>query len=112
MASDAKALVNNKLARVQDALAIAEKARRKAKAEAARLEVEQTSLLLEIKTTIEEALELMFAYDYGCCVFKHNTYGDQPKILDRMPDSSDLLPPKFFMYPRCPPVREPTEPKL
>ena len=39
-AGDAKELVEEKLARVQDALAVAEKARRKAEVEAARLEVE------------------------------------------------------------------------
>ena len=98
-AGDAKELVEDKLARVQDALAVAEKARRKAEAEVARLEVEQTSLLLEVGTTKDEvsslysqagndkeameedyqkALELIFAYGYECYVFKHNIYGDQP----------------------------------
>ena len=40
MAGDAKALAEDKLDKVQDALAVAEKARLKAKAEATRLEVE------------------------------------------------------------------------
>ena len=35
--------------------------------------------------------------------------GDQPEIPDGMPNSSDLLPPKFFMNLRCPPTRAPTE---
>ena len=48
VAGDVKALVEEKLARVQDALAIMEKARRKTKAEVSRLEVERTSLMLEI----------------------------------------------------------------
>ena len=39
-AGDAKVLVEDKLARVQDALAVAKEARRKVEAEAARLEVE------------------------------------------------------------------------
>ena len=76
---------------------IAEEARHKAEAEVARLEVERTSLILEIgvpkdevpslhsqvgkdKATMEEdyqkALELIFAYGYGCCMFKHNICGD------------------------------------
>ena len=35
----------------------------KAEAEAAHLEVEKTSLMLEIETTMEEALDSIFAYD-------------------------------------------------
>ena len=97
----------------------------KIEAEAARLEVERTSLLLEIRTAKDEvsslysqagkdkeaieedyqkALELIFAYCYGCYAFKHNISGDQPEVLDGMPDSSDPLPPEFFMNPRCPPA--------
>ena len=85
------------MARVQDALAVAEEAKRKAEAEVARLEVEQTSLLLEIgaakdevsslhsqegkdKEAIEEdyqkTLELIFSYDYECFMLKHNICGD------------------------------------
>ena len=69
----------------------------KVEVEAARLEVERTSLLLEIgaakdevssfqsqadkdKAAMEEdyqkALELIFAYGCGCCMFKHNICGD------------------------------------
>ena len=47
-AGDAKAQANDELARVQDALLIAKEVMHKAKAEAARLEVERISLLLEI----------------------------------------------------------------
>ena len=49
-----------------------------------------------------KALELIFSYGYGCCVFKHNICGDQLEVLDGMPDSFDPLPPEFFMNPRCP----------
>ena len=104
VAGDVKAKTEDDLIRVQDALAtteesraIAEEVRHKAKAEAARLEVERTSLLLEIgeakdkvsslhsqvgkdKEAMEEdyqkALEVIFSYNYGCCVFKHNICGD------------------------------------
>ena len=27
----------------------------------------------------QKALELIFAYGYGCCMFKHNIYDDQPE---------------------------------
>ena len=84
-AGDAKARAESGLARVQDALAIAEEARRKAEAETAHLEVERTSLLLELRATkgevsslhsqaskdkeameedYQKALEVIFAYGY------------------------------------------------
>ena len=85
------------LAKVQEALAVAEEARRRAKAETACLEVMRTSLMLELrgakdevsslyfqagkdKEAMEEdyqkALEVIFAYGNGCCAFKHNICGD------------------------------------
>ena len=105
MAGDAKARAKDNLARVQDALAVVKEARRKVKVEAARLEVERTSLLVEIKATKDEvsslhsqagkdkeameedyqkALELIFTYGYRSCVFKHNIYGYQPKVLEQI----------------------------
>ena len=110
-------------AKVQEALAAVEESRRKAEAETTRLEVEWTSLLLELgaindevsslhsqagrdKEAMEEeyhkALEVIFAYRYGCYVFKHNIYGDHPEVLDGMPDSADPLYPEVFMNPKCP----------
>ena len=103
--------VEDELARVQDALVISDEARRKAEAEVAFLKVEQTSLLLEVgatkdevsslqsqegkdKATMEDyqkALELIFAYGYGCYMFKHNICGDQLEVPNGMLDSSDLL---------------------
>ena len=97
---------------------IAEEAKRKAKAKVAHLEAERTSPLLEIgaakdevsflhsqaskdKEAMEEdyqkALELIFAYGYRCCVFKHNICGDQPKVPDGMPDSSSPTPSTCFL---------------
>ena len=52
----------------------------------------------------KKALEVIFAYGYGCCVFKHNICGDQLEVPDGMPDSSDPLSPDFFVSPKCPPV--------
>ena len=70
-----------------------EEARRKAEGKAACLEVERTSLLLEIRAAKDEVsslqsqagkgkeameedyykvLELIFTYGYKCCAFKHN----------------------------------------
>ena len=46
-----------------------------------------------------KALELIFYYGYGCYMFKHNICGDQPVVPDGMPDSSDSLPPEFFIDP-------------
>ena len=125
---EAKAWVEEDPARVQGALTAAEgakattdKTRRKAEAKAARLEVEWTSLLLKLGTTKDEvssfqsqagkdkeamrmSLEVIFAYGYGCSVFKHDICGDQPEVSDGMPDFVDQLSPEFFASPKCPPV--------
>ena len=57
----------------------------------------------------QKALEVIFAYGYGCYAFKHNIYGDQPKVPDSMPDSSDPLPLEFFVNTRCPPAQASTK---
>ena len=49
----------------------------------------------------QKTLELIFSYGYECCAFQHNICGDQPKVLDGMLDSSNSLPPEFFMNPMC-----------
>ena len=119
---DSRARADDDLARVQDGLAVAEKVKGKAEVETAHLEVERTSLLLELgaakekvsslqsqagkdKEAIEEyyhkALEVIFTYGYGCCMFKHNIYGSQLEVPYSMPDSSSPLPPNFFVNPRC-----------
>ena len=48
----------------------------------------------------QKALEVIFAYGYGCYVFKHNICGDRPKVLKGMLGSTNPLPPEFFMNPR------------
>ena len=55
---DAKARVEDNLARVQDALVIAEDVRHKVEVEVARLEVEWTLLMLEIGATKDEVSSL------------------------------------------------------
>ena len=51
---DAKVLAEDKLARVQDALVVAKEAKCKVEAKATCIEVERTSLLLEIRTSKDE----------------------------------------------------------
>ena len=51
----------------------------------------------------QNALEVNFAYDYGCCAFKHNICGNLPEVPEGMPDSFVPLPPEFFENPRCSP---------
>ena len=58
------------------------------------------------------ALELFFAYGCGCYVFKHDIYGDQPKVLDSMPDSPNFLSPECFVSPKCPLSRHPLKTSL
>ena len=122
---DVKAQVEDDLDRVRDALIVVEEAKHKAEAEIICLEVERASLLLELREAKDEvysfqsqagkdkevvekdyqkALDVIFAYGYGCCMFKHNICGSQPEVLDGMPNSSNLLPSEFFANPRCPPI--------
>ena len=54
-------------------------------------------------------MELIFAYGYECCMFKHNICVDQPEVLDGMPNSSDPLPLELFVNLRCPPAPVATE---
>ena len=123
VAGDAKARAEDELTRALDALAAKEEDGRRLEADVARLAVERTSLLLELeaskyevsslhsqaskdKEAIEEdyqkALKPIFAYGYGCCAFKHNIYGDHPRILDGMPDSADPLSCEPKVLPRPP----------
>ena len=96
----ARAKVEFKLARVQNALAVAEEARRKADDEVSRLIDERTSLLLELMTckdeisaiwaealkenealreAYDEGFNVIFNYGYGFCAFEHNICGRQPE---------------------------------
>ena len=54
-------------------------------------------------------MEVIFAYGYLCCVFKHNICGDHPEVPEGMPNFANLLPPEFFVNPDCPPVQEVAE---
>ena len=53
----------------------------------------------------QKDLKVIFAYGYGCCVFKHNICGDHPEVPEGMLDSTDPLPPEFFVNPDCPSVQ-------
>ena len=129
-AGDAKARVEDDLTKALNSLAAAEEGERRLETEIARLEVEfagveaeRASLLLEFEASkgkvsslharaskdredmVEDyqgSLDLIFAYDYGCCAFKNNICGDRLKIPDGMPDSGNSLPLEFFDNPRCP----------
>ena len=48
---------------------------------------------------------MIFAYGYGCCIFKHNICGDRPEVPKGMPDSVDPLPFEFFVNSGCPLVQ-------
>ena len=123
-AGSARVKVEYELARVQNALAALEEARRKAKDKASRMSIERVSLLLDLMTSkdevsairaealkekkalegaYEEGFDVFFNYGYGCCAFTHNIYGSQPEVPDGMPDTSKPLSLEFFIDPRCPP---------
>ena len=123
-AGDAKARVDDELARVRISLISEEERGREAKAEIARLKVEYASLQssleehqreaavrrsqeeVERKKTKEDylrCLEEAFVYGYGCCAFAHNIRNDQPAVPSGMPPFDEPLPASFFEDPRCPP---------
>ena len=114
----ARGKVEFELARVQNALAVVEEARRKADDEVNHLTDERVSLLLELGTckdemsairakalkenealreAYEEGFDVIFNYGYGCCAFAHNICGSQPEVPDGMPDMSKPLYPEFFL---------------
>ena len=97
----ARMQVESELARVQNALMVAEEARRKAEDNASRLSVERVSLLLELGTckdevsairaeafkekkaleeAYEEGFDVIFNYGYGCCAFAYNICGSQLEV--------------------------------
>ena len=109
---------------VQQALATTREAFRKAEEEICRLTDKRLSLIMklgagkeeltafQVKTTTErKAMEeefdassnVIFNYGYGCCTFVHDICGSKSMISAGMPDTSEPLPPEFFINPRCPP---------
>ena len=132
-AGDVKARVEDDLAKVLDALEDEEEDRPRSETEIARLAVERTSFLLELKASKDEvsslhsqtgkekeameedyqkALDLIFSYGYGCCAFKHRICGDQLEIPNGMLDFANPLPPEFFVNLRCPQPQQPSRSKL
>ena len=89
-----KALAEEELAGVRVAIEAVEEARCMVDVEVARLEVERTSLMLDIGADKDEVSSFQsqtgkeneamgedyqkafFAYGYECCAFKHKIYGD------------------------------------
>ena len=49
----------------------------------------------------QKSFELIFAYGYECCMVKHNIRCDQLEVPNGMHDSSNPLPPEFFVNCRC-----------
>ena len=109
---------------VQQALAVAGEAYQKVEEENCRLTDERLSLIMELgaskdkllafqaKVTMEKkAMEeefdvsgdVIFNYGYGYCAFAHNICGSKPLIPAGMLDTTNPLPPEFFINPRCPP---------
>ena len=129
VAGDAKARVEVDLTMALNSLEATKEGRRRLEGEITRLEAELAhveakleSLLLELEASKCEvsslharaskdredmsedyhgSMDLIFVYDYGCCVFKNNICGDRPNIPDDMPYSPNPLPLEFFDNSRC-----------
>ena len=50
----------------------------------------------------QKALEVIFAYGYGCCMFKHNICGSQPKVPNGMPRLLQPIASGFLYEPQVP----------
>ena len=108
---------------VQQALAVAREACRKAEEEIRRLTDEQLSLIMELGLSKEEftafqakaiaemkAMEeefnttsdVIFNYGYNYCAFAHDICGSKPMILAEMPNTSEPLPLEFVINSQCP----------
>ena len=119
IAGEAKVRAGDELTRARDAVEVVEEDGRGLEAEVVLLSVERMSLLQELEESrdevsalhsqagmdkeamvedYQEVLEQIFAYGYGCCVFKHDIRSDQPRIPDGMPDFADSLPTEFFFF--------------
>ena len=128
--------MESKLDKAQQALAASGEAWRKAEEEASHLKDERVSLLVELRASKDElsafraeaskekkaleaefdaGFEVIFNYGYGCYAFMHNICGSKPGIPDGMSDTSNPLPPEFFVNPRCPssvvPIKVATAPE-
>ena len=70
------------------------------------LSIFQAKVTME-KKDMEEELDasgdVIFNYGYGCYAFVLNICGSEPMIPSGMPDTTNSLPPEFFINPRCPP---------
>ena len=64
-------------------------------------EVSKEKKALEVE--YDAGFKFIFIYGYGCYAFTHNICGSKPRILAEMPNTSNPLPPEFFVNPRCPP---------
>ena len=115
---------------VQQALAAAGEACRKAEEENCRLIDERLSLIMELGTSKDElsafqakmtkekkameeefdaSSDVIFNYGHGCCAFAHNICGSKPMIPVGMPDTSMPLFLEFFLStPDNPQVPPPT----
>ena len=111
---------DSELDSIQQALAAARKACRKAEEEICRLTDERLSLIMEVgagkeelatfqekETTERKAMEeefdtssdVIFSYGYGCYAFVHDICRSKPMIPTEMPDKSEPLPQEFFINP-------------
>ena len=117
---DARRKVESELDGAQQVLATFGEAWRKAEEEASHLTDERVSLLMELGASKDElsafheevskenkaldveydvGFKFIFIYGYGCYAFAHNICGSKPRIPAEMPNTSNPLPPEFFVNP-------------
>ena len=56
-----------------------------------------------MEVEFDASSDMIFNHGYDYCAFVHDICGSKPMILAGMPDTTEPLPPEFFLNPRCPP---------
>ena len=75
---------------------------RDGKEELAAFQANATTDRKAMEEEFDTSSDVIFNYGYGCCAFVHDLCGSKPMIPAGMPDTSEPLPPEFFVNPQCP----------
>ena len=69
------------------------------KEELATFQAKATAKREAMETEFDASSDVIFNYGYGCCAFTHDICGSKPMIPAEMPNTSEPLPPEFFVNP-------------
>ena len=73
------------------------------KEELVTFQAKETAKREAMEAEFDASSDVIFNYGYGCCAFAHDIHGSKPMIPAGMLNTTEPLPPEFFINPRCPP---------